>query len=129
MLAVEFLESYQTQLRKEAAGLISQPIPELTESLFSLFEINGNRLAYESVYFARRKFLTILGLQAIVENEDHNAVSSPILLKLDTVIKEICSETCWALPAHVDRKQSGCWNIPIVITPGNRRRYMLCVGI
>ena len=68
MLAEEFLESYLAQLRKEATGLISQPMPELTESLFALFETNGNRLVYESVYFARRKFLTILGLQAILEN-------------------------------------------------------------
>lgn len=108
----EFLRRYKAAVRVEAEGLLSQSMPPLTEELFFQFERTGNRLGYESVYFARRKFLTVLGLRAILEKEELGAPSQAVLQKLEAVMEDVCAEECWALPAHVDRRQ-GNWRITV----------------
>lgn len=108
----EYLRHYKSAIFDEAGKLLSQPLPTLTEELFSQFERNGNRLAYESVYFTRRKFLTVLGLQAILEAQDSGAPSEAVLTKLEAVITDICGEICWALPAHVNRRCQD-WQITV----------------
>ncbi len=87
-------------------------MPEITEELFSLFEKNGNRLIYEEIYFTRRKFLTVIGLQALLEKQDNGNVTDETLQKLIEIINEICEEECWALPAHLSRKNKD-WQITI----------------
>ncbi len=74
-------------------------MPELTEELFALFEKNGNRLEYENVYFARRKFLAVYGIASVLFKREED------LKKLEEVLKGICSEKTWALPAHCDTKK------------------------
>ena len=78
-------------------------MPQPTEELFSEFETNGNRIRYEAVYFGRRKFLSVLGLASVIWREKED------IQKLEEVIREICAEECWALPAHVKRKENPNW--------------------
>ena len=110
-----FRMGYRKEVRESAWSLLDQDMPVLTEELFALFEQNGNRLRYETVYFNRRKMLAVLGLEAILEKEEAGnkaeAVSTEILDKLCLVIEDICREECWALPAHVDRKEDKDWRI------------------
>lgn len=102
-----FLENYQKQLWAETEKLLASPMPELSEELFSLFERTGDRLQYENVYFTRRKFLTLLGIRAVWERKRQNVVDPRLLDKLADVIRDVCNEPCWALPAHVNRKLPG----------------------
>lgn len=92
----------------EAAGeeLRDVPLPVLTEETFGLYEKNGNRLIYEGLYFPRRKQLATFGLLSIWHKKAED------LKKLQEIITEICGERCWALPAHVDRKEKD-WDITV----------------
>ncbi|MCC8044270.1 MAG: heparinase II/III-family protein [Clostridiales bacterium] len=104
------LEEYILCMEENAALMRDVPMPELDEQLFSLFEKTGNRLAYENVYFQRRKYLAVYGCLAILQTSLSNPGSSPgNLLKLEEVIRGICKEECWALPAHVDRANDPGW--------------------
>ena len=78
-------------------------LPPLTEELFGQFERTGDRLEYEAVYFARRKCLVILGLQAVVDWRENRAVPKERLGRLSAVIEDVCRETCWALAELADR--------------------------
>ncbi|MCD7754615.1 MAG: heparinase II/III-family protein [Clostridiales bacterium] len=71
--------------------------------MFSLAETTGNRLAYEQVYFQRRKYLAVYGGLAVVQKHPDRPE------KLEEVIRNICGEECWALPAHVDRAGNPDW--------------------
>ena len=105
----QFLINYRDEIRNSADTLLNQQMPMLTEELFSLFETTGNRLRYEDSYFARRKFLTILGLEAILENENYIGIHQ----KLCETVESVCNEETWALPAHVDRKHNPNWRITV----------------
>lgn len=85
----------------------SEPMPPLTEDLFSLFETTGNRLKYEDVYFTRRKFLAVFGMAACLWGRPADVE------KLEEILLEICNEECWALPAHVNRKENPDWRISV----------------
>lgn len=112
-----FILGYREEVKESAQALLGQEMPVLTEELFALFEQNGNRLQYETVYFSRRKTLAVLGLEAILEKEEGSnkagAVSAEIMDKLCSAIEDICNEECWALPAHVDRKGDSNWRITV----------------
>ena len=91
-----FRMGYRKEVRESAWSLLDQDMPVLTEELFALFEQNGNRLRYETVYFNRRKMLAVLGLEAILEKEEAGnkakAVSTEILDKLCLVIEDVGRE-------------------------------------
>lgn len=80
-----------------------ESLPPLAEELFALFETTGNRLKYEEVYFVRRKFLAVFGITAYLFKQQED------IKKLEEVLLEICAEECWALPAHVNRKDNPEW--------------------
>ena len=103
-----FLEAYRADILREADALAAQEMPELTEELFGLYERTGNRLEYENVYFLRRKFLLVFGLKAWLESGQREET----VRKLEEVLIRICRETCWALPAHVDRSRPG-WEVTV----------------
>ena len=63
------------------------------------FEKTGNRLIYENVYFARRKYLTVFGILSEYGKKEEDVD------KLCGVIASVCRERFWALPAHVDFKR------------------------
>ena len=99
----EYVAQYEKEVRKLADQLRNECMPQPTEELFSEFETNGNRIRYEAVYFGRRKFLSVLGLASVIWREKED------IQKLEEVIREICAEECWALPAHVRRKENPNW--------------------
>lgn len=100
---VTFHENYTKQVELLADQMREEPMPELTEELFSLFETTGNRLKYEDVYFKRRKFLAVYGMAAYILKRREDVE------KLEKVLSEICEEECWALPAHVNRAADKNW--------------------
>jgi len=102
-----YLKGYIEYVQKTADELRSVSLPELTQDLFSLYEINGNRIKYEKVYFKRRKFLNIFAMVSILNHRKED------IEKLEEIICGICNEECWALPAHVDRKNNKNWRITI----------------
>ncbi len=100
-----FAEKFRGQVKEAAVSMFSEEIPPVTEELFGLYETTGNRLSYEKVYFRRRKFLAVFGLEALAQREENGSVEQHIVGKLDSVIREVCNEECWALPPHVNRKE------------------------
>lgn len=102
----KLLYQYEQDIRAEATRLRREPMPVLTETLFSLYEITGNRLQYEEKYFLRRKYLLVFGMASVLWHRKED------ILMLEEVIQGICSEVCWALPAHVNRENND-WQITI----------------
>lgn len=100
-----YYEDYCGSIRREAEALRGEEMPELSEELFAIYEQTGNRLIYEDVYFKRRKFLAVFGLKAILDREKDD------ISKLEKILKDICGEECWALPAHVNRRADENWRI------------------
>ena len=100
-----FLAQYLDCMKKNAAEMMDKPMPEADEELFALFEKTGNRLRYEDVYFCRRKYLAVFGCLSILDGGE--AYTG----KLEEVLKGICGEECWALPAHVHRDADPDWRI------------------
>lgn len=103
----KFLTGYEQELRNAADDMRAETLPEPTEELFSLFERTGNRTSYEAVYFRRRKFLAVFGMAAFLWKKQED------IHKLCEVIREICREVCWALPAHVDRERNPDWMVTV----------------
>lgn len=101
----EFYGDYCESIRREADMLRAEPMPVITEELFAIYENTGNRLTYEGVYFMRRKLLAVFGLKAILDKDERD------IRKLEGILKDICGEECWALPAHVNRKTDENWRI------------------
>lgn len=106
-----FLQACRAELRQAAEA--DMGMPPLTEELFGQFERTGDRLEYEAVYFARRKCLVILGLQAVMDWRRNRAVPEERLRRLSAVMADVCGETCWALPAHVDRANDPEWPLTV----------------
>lgn len=98
-----FHRRYKEQIKNLADEMREESMPSLTEELFALFETTGNRLKYEEAYFRRRKFLAVFGLAAYIFQRSED------IAKLEEVLEEICGETCWALPAHVNRRDNPDW--------------------
>lgn len=84
------------EIRQEGERLLSAPNPELTYSLFMLYEQQGSRLEYERVYFERRRRLNTFALLALLEPDRQTYKAA-----LYDMISSICQEMTWCLPAHV----------------------------
>lgn len=104
-MGTSFQKKYIEQIKKNAEELRNLELPAVTEELFALFETTGNRLKYEEVYFLRRKFLAVFGMAAYIWKRKEDVA------KLTKVLEDICGEECWALPAHVNRKEGKDWRI------------------
>lgn len=89
------------ELRSEAERLLAVPAEELTYSLFSLFQRKGSRLAYERVYFEKRRRLCTFALLSLLEPECERYEAA-----LLDAIWAICGEVTWCLPAHLGEDQS-----------------------
>ena len=112
-----FLDRYKAELHRAGEELRSEPIPALTEELFALFETTGNRLKYERVYFKRRKMLSVFGILSILEKKAED------IKVLEKILEAICEESCWALPAHVNRQYNG-WQISIDLFAAETAFYL-----
>lgn len=106
----EYAAQYEKEVREISDQLREEKMPALSRTLFDEYEINGNRLRYEAVYFKRREFLSAFGLASIIWHKKED------IQKLEYVIGEICSEGCWALSAHVKRLEDPNWRMTIDLT-------------
>ena len=95
----DFLKDYREQLIKTGKELDQKKLPQLTEELFSEYARTGKRLNYENAYFTRRKFFTVYAMLSVLYGNKDD------ISRLETVIDAICTEECWALPAHVDTSE------------------------
>lgn len=100
-----YLQKYIACMQAHGEELMDKPMPAADEELFALYETTGNRLKYESVYFERRKMLAVYGCLSLMEGKPE------YLKKLEEVLDGICEEECWALPAHINRKEDPQWSI------------------
>lgn len=107
------IETYLQSIQKEAKAYVATatitPLP--FDGYVSYLE-TGNRLVFETAYFARRRQLAILALAYMTTHEQETKKL------LEQVIWEICNEYTWALPAHlpVEKnpfKQSSVWWIDL----------------
>ncbi|TYP73070.1 hypothetical protein [Paenibacillus methanolicus] len=89
-------DEMKQELLEEGSRLADRPIPELTQELYGLFEATGNRLAYEGVYFERRRRLTTFALLHLLFPGE-----PPYARRLEETIESILAETTWCLPAHM----------------------------
>ena len=96
---IQYLKAFWNELEQEGELLRGQELPLLSDEDFFLFEKTGNRLIYENVYFARRKYLTVFGILSEYGKKKEDVD------KLCDVIASVCRERFWALPAHVDFKR------------------------
>lgn len=87
-------DRYTHRLLQEADEALESPVPALPLSLYRRFSETGNRVDYETPYFARRKDLAALVLGYAVGHE------MKYLLKAEILIKAILDEKAWQLPAH-----------------------------
>ena len=97
----DFLTDYREQLISAGKELDKKELPRLTEELFSEYARTGKRLNYENAYFMRRRFLTVYAMLSVLYGNRSD------ISRLETVIDAICTEECWALPAHVDTGERG----------------------
>ena len=95
LLASESNRTLLEEIKAEADRFVQTPDPELTYALFRIYGDTGERLAYERVYFERRKRLNALVIMALLEPE--NAVYEAAALN---IIWSVCNEFTWCLPAH-----------------------------
>lgn len=102
----QFIYLFEQEIEADVENLLLKKMPDLSEEEFLLYEKNGNRLIYENNYFERRRFLKVFGL-VLLWNKQPKYVA-----KLEEIIREICLETTWALPAHVDRNMKD-WEITV----------------
>ena len=91
-----YLQKFWDEIRQAGDILRNQEPPEPSEDAFFLFEKTGSRLVYETIYFARRKYLTVFGILSEYGKKDAD------IEVLNQIIISICKERFWALPAHVD---------------------------
>jgi hypothetical protein len=83
-------------VKAEGARLLGEKVPELTYRLFAEFAREGTRLAYERVYFARRRRLNTFALLSLLEPDNPAPIE-----QLCEMIWAICDEYTWCLPAHL----------------------------
>lgn len=105
----QYLKKDEQTIDSLAKQLRTEEMPEITEELFAIYENTGNRLIFEQVYFTRRKFLAVYGMQSILHKKKED------IEKLCQVIEDICNEMCWELPAHVNRKEDPDWSIVVAL--------------
>ncbi|MBO1330951.1 heparinase II/III family protein [Streptomyces sp. VRA16 Mangrove soil] len=80
-------------IREAAAAARATAMPDLPFSAYRRFEDDGDRLAYEELYFRRRARVTALAAEALIDSEAR-------LDALADALWSVCDEYTWALPAH-----------------------------
>ena len=80
---------------------LGAPWPALTAHAYRAFTWTGNRVDYESDYFARRRLINALTLAEAVEGAGRFADAL-----IDGIVA-ICEESGWQLPAHNTQERDG----------------------
>ena len=77
-----------------AEALLNVVLPELTDDVYLDYSKTGNRRRGEAVIFERRGRLPVFTIAECVEGKGR------FLPKLEELIRSICTEKSWVLPAH-----------------------------
>jgi len=85
--------SYQKLLR-DAEELTKRPIEEQSDELYLDFSRTGNRGRWQRVASRRRRRIATLTLAECIENKRR------FIPALDEIIRAVCNEKTWVLPAH-----------------------------
>ncbi|TXS10689.1 hypothetical protein EAO68_28555 [Streptomyces sp. wa22] len=103
------------RIRSAADSARSTRMPDLPFSAYRRFDDDGDRLAYEELYFRRRALVTALAAEALLDPE---AGLGP----LQDALWSVCDEYTWALPAHemhatrLDRGMDQCLDLFAALT-------------
>lgn len=89
------------EMDQELGNIVQEAIPQLSFRDFVQFEDHGDRLAYETSYFDRRKRLAVCACAAL------NDPRPEVISTLQEVMWEICNEYSWCLPAHLAYEGDG----------------------
>lgn len=81
------------RIRSAADSARGTPMPDLPFSAYRRFDDDGDRLAYEELYFRRRAQVTALAAEALID-------PAARLDALADALWSVCDEYTWALPAH-----------------------------
>ena len=84
------------EIRPVAMAEAGAPLPALTPELYAVFQQNGNRLRFESVYFDRRHRLARAAIMALLDPSAGQVMIPSLIAKA----REIFTEPSWCLPAH-----------------------------
>ncbi|MBN1419143.1 MAG: heparinase II/III family protein [Planctomycetes bacterium] len=87
----------EAYLAGEAEAIAGTPWPPLPATLYMGYARNGNREAYQTPYFERRRRLAVLVLAECFEHRGR------FLDEIANGIWAICEESTWCLPAHASR--------------------------
>ncbi|WP_181593093.1 heparinase II/III family protein [Paenibacillus sp. YN15] len=90
----------------QAEELINFPWPLITAGDYLQFRRNGNRSAFEAVYFQRRSVLTSLVLAECLEGKGR------FLEDIINGVWLICEESSWCIPAHLYMSVRGGEGLP-----------------
>lgn len=71
-----------------------KPIPKTSDDLYLDFSRTGNRTRWQNINFQRRMGVGTLTIAECLENQGR------FLPKLEKLIREICKERTWLMPAH-----------------------------
>lgn len=90
-----YYRSMLHDLVEEGKKLQLQPIPQLSYSIFKLFDETGSRVEYEKLYFARRHRMNVFAILSLVFGD------AKYIAELEDTIWAMCDEYTWCLPAHL----------------------------
>jgi hypothetical protein len=88
-------------LRERALAECGKPLPILTDKLYASFRATGLRLAFESVYFERRRQLG-RAVASLLLNPPDDPQFARLTSSMLEKFTDIFEEVSWALPAHVN---------------------------
>ncbi|CAM0140597.1 hypothetical protein VKS41_006621 [Umbelopsis sp. WA50703] len=83
------------KIRESASEFASEPLSQLSFSLFKLFAKVGDRKKYENEYFKRRRRLLSVSMSVWLWETEED------IHLLEDCIWAICDEYTWSLPAHI----------------------------
>jgi hypothetical protein len=88
-------------LRERAIAECGKPLPVLTDELYASFRATGFRLAFEKVYFERRRQLARAAVSLLLAAPD-DPQFAPLARSMLEKLTGVFEEVSWALPAHVN---------------------------
>ncbi len=94
-------EPLTSRLIAGGAAALGAPWPALTANAYRAFTRTGNRVDYETDYFARRRRINALALAEAVEAKGR------FVAALVDGIHAVCEESGWQLPAHNTQTRDG----------------------
>lgn len=89
------MEEQLTALHAYASELRAEPIPTLTFSAFSRFELDGDRAEYEALYFRHRHLLATFSILYWLYGREEDKKM------LEDTVWAILDEYTWVVPAHL----------------------------